>query len=242
VLDDIPVINWFFRYDSTIEDKSELLIIMTPHIIRNQADADALKRKEAAKMSWCINDITKIYGEAGLRKRCDEWTDNEVPVIYPDNGPLPVSSQPKAPEVIPAPNSQPTGPASPATQAPAAPMPMQAPTAPMPPRPQADGLRAPPLSEPAAGDPSASIGRYAPQPAQYGAQPAQYGVQQTQYAAQAQSPGAGVQFANYYQSQPGQQGYTAQPAVYQAPVGGGPAIYQQQTYDPTPPPYYPSAR
>ena len=62
VLDDIPVINNFFRYDSKVEERTELLIIMTPHIIRNQADADALKRKEAAKMTWCINDVTKIYG------------------------------------------------------------------------------------------------------------------------------------------------------------------------------------
>ena len=107
VLDDIPVLNNFFRYDSDIEEKTELLIIMTPHIVKNQADADALKRTEAAKMSWCINDVTAIYGEAGLRKRSDEWTDGEVPVIYPDSGPLPVGNQPAGPEVIPTPNSQP---------------------------------------------------------------------------------------------------------------------------------------
>ena len=91
VLDDIPVINNFFRYDSTIEEKTELLIIMTPHIVRNQADAEALKRTEAAKMTWCLSDVTKIYGEAGLRRRTDEWTDGEVPVIYPDAGPLPAA-------------------------------------------------------------------------------------------------------------------------------------------------------
>ena len=91
---------------------------MTPHIVRNQADAEALKRTEAAKMSWCINDVTAIYGEAGLRKRGDDYTNNEVPVIYPDNGPLPVGNQPRGPEVIPAPNSQPTGPGSPAAPAP----------------------------------------------------------------------------------------------------------------------------
>ena len=107
VLDDIPVINRFFRYDSTIEEKTELLIIMTPHIIKNQAEAEAIKRTEAAKMSWCISDVTKIYGEAGLRRRTDEWTDGEVPVIYPDGGPLPVGSQPAGPEVIPTPSSQP---------------------------------------------------------------------------------------------------------------------------------------
>ncbi len=112
VLDDIPVINNFFRYDSTIKEKTELLIIMTPHIVRNQAEAEALKRTEAAKMTWCLNDVTKIYGEAGLRRRTDEWTDGEVPVIYPDAGPLPAGGQPAGPEVIPTPNSQPVGPAA----------------------------------------------------------------------------------------------------------------------------------
>ena len=67
---------------------------MTPHIVKNEADAEAIKRTEAAKMSWCLCDVTTIYGEAGLRRRTDEWTDGEVPVIYPDSGPLPVSSQP----------------------------------------------------------------------------------------------------------------------------------------------------
>ena len=62
-------------------------------------------------MSWCLCDVTAIYGEAGLRRRTDEWTDGEVPVIYPDSGPLPVNRQPSGPETIPAPNSQPGSPA-----------------------------------------------------------------------------------------------------------------------------------
>ena len=124
VIDDIPVLNNFFRYDSNVEEKTELLIIMTPHIVRNEADAEAIKRTEAAKMTWCLSDVTKIYGEAGLRTRKDEWMDHEVPVIYPDAGPLPVNSQPKGPETIPTPNSQPAGPAAPAAQTPAAPAPM----------------------------------------------------------------------------------------------------------------------
>jgi len=225
IIDDIPVINNFFRYDSTIKSKTELLIIMTPHIIRNQAEADSLKRAEAAKMSWCLNDVTAIYGEAGLRRRTDEWTDGEVPVIYPDSGPLPVNRQPAGPEAIPAPTSQPAGPAKPAPQAPA---------------PSAGGAVAPPLTPPVAAplpsDPSAAVNRWP-------------GPQQVQYGAPPQGPMPGVQPVNY-QPQPWQAGVATQPAVYQAPVADQPRYqppplnYQQPQppYEPLPPAYYPPSQ
>ena len=66
VLEDIPIVQYFFRFDSTIEDRTELLIIMTPHIIRNQAEAEAIKRVEAAKMSWCLSDVTKYVRRSRL--------------------------------------------------------------------------------------------------------------------------------------------------------------------------------
>jgi hypothetical protein len=254
VIDDIPVLNNFFRYDSTVADKTELLIIMTPHIVRNQADAEAIKRTEAAKMTWCLNDVTAIYGEAGLRRRTDVWTDGEVPVIYPDSGSLPPGSQPAGPETIPAPNSQPAGPAKPT-----APMPAPSP-APAPPPSPASGSGA---SEPMLIDPSASTGRFsAPQQGPYGAQPqgpgpavqpANYqpqpwqqgpngapmqapGVQPASYQPQpwqqgpcgapTQAPAPGVQPASY-QPQPWQQGNVTQPAVYQGPMGGQSARAEQ---------------
>ena len=66
-LGDLPLIGNLFRYDSTSCERTELLIILTPHIIRTAADAEALKRDEAAKMSWCLCDVTKIHGEAGTQ-------------------------------------------------------------------------------------------------------------------------------------------------------------------------------
>jgi len=231
VLEDIPVVQNFFRFDSTIKEKSELLIIMTPHIVRNQTDADALRRAEAAKMSWCLSDVTSIFGEAGLRRRTDEWTDGEVPVIYPDAGPLPVNRQPAGPETIPAPNSQPAGPAKPAPQAPA---------------PSAEGSGAPPVAAPMPTDPSASFRYSAPQQAQYGAQP-----QSPMAGAQPYAPTAGVQPVNY-QPQPWQPGNGTQPAIYQAPVANQPPRAQpapsfnyqqpQPPYEPMPPAYYPPSQ
>jgi len=83
-----------------------LLLIMTPHIVRNEADADAVKQAEAARMSWCLSDVIKVHGDAGLRGRCDNWSDAETQVVYPDmkSGNAP-DGKPLAPELIPTPAS-----------------------------------------------------------------------------------------------------------------------------------------
>ena len=46
-LGDVPLLGHLFRYDST-SSRTELLIIMTPHIVKNEADADVIRRAEAA--------------------------------------------------------------------------------------------------------------------------------------------------------------------------------------------------
>lgn len=211
VLGDIPLLGNLFRYDGTNEERTELLIIMTPHIVKSQADAEAIKRVEAAKMSWCLCDVTCLYGEAGLRRRTDEWTDGEVPVIYPDAGPQPAGSPPTGSEVVPAPNGQPVGRLKPLHGNPAAP--------------RAAEPGAPPLIEPIETDPSVWIRRSS-------------APQQARYETETPALTPGVQPANY-QPQQWQQGNTAQSAGYQAPVTDQPAHsgpvpsfnYQQ----PTPP-------
>ena len=95
-----------FRYDSTTLQKTELLIVMTPRIVKNEADAERIKRIEASRMNWCLGDVTELYGEAGLRTRCDNWTDAETAVVYPDAKPNLPGSLPGA-EPIAAP--QPLG-------------------------------------------------------------------------------------------------------------------------------------
>ncbi len=111
-LGDIPVIGNLFRYDSSTKERTELLIIMTPHVIRNAADADAIKREEAAKMSWCLCDVTRIYGEAGLNPRGGPWGGGDVKVVYPDQpGQYLPGMQPAAPETLPVPQGAPSGPA-----------------------------------------------------------------------------------------------------------------------------------
>ena len=65
-ISDIPVLGWLFRYDSDSETRKELLIVMTPRIVANSEDAEAIKRAEARKMSWCLADAMAIHGDMGL--------------------------------------------------------------------------------------------------------------------------------------------------------------------------------
>ena len=99
LLGDIPVLGRLFRFDSTTNQRTELLIIMTPHIIKNEEDAERIKRAEIARMHWCLADVIEVHGDGGLRGRADQWTDSETITIYPDLAP--------SAETIPAPKPEP---------------------------------------------------------------------------------------------------------------------------------------
>ncbi|MCF0233817.1 MAG: hypothetical protein HUK22_02415, partial [Thermoguttaceae bacterium] len=65
-LSDIPVLGWLFRYDREVEQRKELLIVMTPHILRNSEDFERVKRIEASKMNWDLEKAMEINGNMGL--------------------------------------------------------------------------------------------------------------------------------------------------------------------------------
>ena len=123
LLGDVPLLGRLFRYDSTTSNKTELLIIMTPHIIRNAADADALKQAEAARMSWCLGDVTKIHGDIGLRAH-RQLVRFRTQVVYPDMKPaLGPDGKPLGAEAIPAPQAMPPAQKPPSETKPAARLP-----------------------------------------------------------------------------------------------------------------------
>jgi type II secretion system protein D len=81
---DIPLIGDLFRFDSVGEERRELLIILTPRIVRKPEDAERLKQIESSRMSWVLGDVVALNGPAsGLRSRCDEWYESEVGGVYP---------------------------------------------------------------------------------------------------------------------------------------------------------------
>ncbi len=65
-LSDIPVVGWLFRFDKNSEERKELIIVMTPRVIRGRSDSEKIKRIEASKMSWCLADAMSINGNMGL--------------------------------------------------------------------------------------------------------------------------------------------------------------------------------
>jgi type II secretory pathway component GspD/PulD (secretin) len=121
-LADIPVLGHLFRYDGIGSEKKELLIILTPYVIRGPEDSERIKQLETARMSWCCADVHAIHGVAGLCTITDcPHCEAEIPVVYPDFDPRGIRTdlQPMYPqpeslplEEVPAPNPQAEAPPS----------------------------------------------------------------------------------------------------------------------------------
>jgi len=113
-LGDLPVLGHLFRYDGVETKRRELLIIMTPHIVRNETEAESLKQMEVSRLNWCLADVIALQGEGNLRRRSDEWPDAETKVVYPDLDPGgDALTAPEGaimePEVVPTPQALPPG-------------------------------------------------------------------------------------------------------------------------------------
>lgn len=112
LLGDLPGVGFLFRYDGKQVRRTELLIIMTPHIVRTKEDAERIRQVEAARIHWCLTDMLEFSEGRALRGRSDQWEDWETQVIYPDMDPAGRGAQPAAPvlqgpEIIPAPQAVP---------------------------------------------------------------------------------------------------------------------------------------
>ncbi len=83
---DLPYIGRAFSFDSEQNERTELMIIMTPHVVRNELDNDLLKQVEASRMSWCLADVYRLHGPGGP-KGLGLGAGEEVPVFYPDEDP-----------------------------------------------------------------------------------------------------------------------------------------------------------
>jgi type II secretion system protein D len=80
-LNKIPIIKHLFEYNSVKCERNELLIVLTPTIIRSESDMQVLRQQEASRMHWCINDVVKLTGNSKMKIRGDEWFPEEVPYI-----------------------------------------------------------------------------------------------------------------------------------------------------------------
>ena len=111
LLADIPLLGDLFRYDSVVESRNELLIIMTPRVVRSYLDAEMVKQVESSRMNWVLSDVVGLHGPSGLKGRTDHWADEETQAIYPTHVPAegeivlpPAGAEPQAiPEQAPLP-------------------------------------------------------------------------------------------------------------------------------------------
>lgn len=84
LLADIPLLGNLFRYDSNVSRRTELLIILTPHIVNNRFEAEMLKQVESARMNWCLSDVVSMHGPVGLRSQGDPMGEAESQVVFPE--------------------------------------------------------------------------------------------------------------------------------------------------------------
>jgi type II secretion system protein D len=100
VLGEIPLLRRLFTYELQEDTRRELLFIMTPHIVKNREDLEAIKQIESSRMSWCLSDVIEIHGDGspgglGLAEK-------GLPVVYPDLDPAGENISPPTPTDGPA--------------------------------------------------------------------------------------------------------------------------------------------
>lgn len=105
LLADIPILGQAFQYNLNQSTRSELLIILTPYIIRGPEDVERIKNMETARMSWTLSDVHQVHGPIGVYG--EEIMEDQTMVIYPDLNPRGTPPQ-GAPTIAPPETKRPT--------------------------------------------------------------------------------------------------------------------------------------
>jgi len=71
-----------FERDSKTYRRSELVIILTPRVIRTPDDMMNLNQQEYERMQWCASDVVRLTGNHSVRRRSDVWYSDEVEHIH----------------------------------------------------------------------------------------------------------------------------------------------------------------
>jgi general secretion pathway protein D len=115
-LGDLPGIGSLFRYRTQNKEKRELLVVLTPHIVRSRLEADQILSEEARRMDWILGNVVRTHGTTGLEPILPlPSTDPRRGGDSEGNCPLPSAGAPVAvpmqqPELAPAPKPLPAAP------------------------------------------------------------------------------------------------------------------------------------
>ncbi len=58
---DIPYLGALFRYRTHVTARREILVIMTPHIIRSEYDQARILAEESGKLKWCLPEVAAAH-------------------------------------------------------------------------------------------------------------------------------------------------------------------------------------
>jgi len=87
VLSTIPVLGNLFKYEANSKERRELLIIMTPRIVKSTADAEQIACIEASRLHWCRCDVERLHGGYPGDRFFGPGAGAGPQVIYPDETP-----------------------------------------------------------------------------------------------------------------------------------------------------------
>lgn len=65
-LGDLAVIGSLFRARFQQKHRQELIVILTPHIVRNRMEADRVLAEESRRMDWIVGNVLDIHGTSGM--------------------------------------------------------------------------------------------------------------------------------------------------------------------------------
>ncbi|MCL2305217.1 MAG: hypothetical protein FWC43_07730 [Planctomycetaceae bacterium] len=86
----IPVVGRLFEYNSNKCERKEILVIMTPMIVRSEEDMEIIRNREQQRIHWCVSDVMSISDARNVRTRGDYYSPVETQVV-PFNGYVPDS-------------------------------------------------------------------------------------------------------------------------------------------------------
>jgi type II secretion system protein D len=115
-LGDLPVIGALFRYRTQVKTKHELLILLTPQIIRTPYDPSSprILAEEMTKMDWQLRDVHKLHRPIEVEPLLPVYPKAPAIPLLPHGDPPPDLPEPFTPDpgdVLPAP--RPVGPVLP---------------------------------------------------------------------------------------------------------------------------------
>ena len=96
---DVPILGQLFRYDTKTTERKELLIFMTPRVIRSDADDETLKQIETDRLHFLLDEAESIHGPILSQPSADGLMQQCPPLTMPQSQ-LPSSVAP-APGVAP---------------------------------------------------------------------------------------------------------------------------------------------